>query len=213
MEVDLRFDNEKAVLEAINASERFAKAGLKRAANRAATRLRARATKGIGQQWRLKASYIRSNLQVGRDLGGAPRAYVRARRRPTLTSRFPHRQVYRSRGGKRVKAGISVRIRRGRGPQRIHSGFLVRLKRGKADNAGRMGIAVRTKVLRELGYTVDRGAVGSTGDRQYQILHTTSVLEMFRWQVEQMGLDEEVRAYFLGQVNKEMERAIARARA
>lgn len=213
MEVDLRFDNEKAVLEAIRESERLATAGLKRAANRAATRLRARAVKGIGQQWHLKASYIRSHLQVGRDRGGAPRAYVRARRRATLMSRFPHRQVTRSRGGKRIKAGISVRIRKGRGPVRIRSGFLVRLKRGKQENAGRMGIAVRTKVLRELGYSIDRGSLGEAGSRQYQVLHTTSVMDMFRWQVERMGLDEEVRAYFLEQVNKEMKRAIARARA
>ncbi|PWN56216.1 hypothetical protein [Abyssibacter profundi] len=214
MDVRLAFEGERAVLSALATSERYARAGLRRAANRAASRLRTRAVKGITGEWHLKASYVRGRLHVGQAAGGHANAYVRARRRATLTARFPHRQVYRTRKGRRIKAGVSVRIRRGRGPQRIYSGFLVPLKRGN-QSAGSLGqaIAVRTSVLRRLGKRIDAGSVGGSGARQYQVLHTTSVLEMFREQVERGEVLTDVQRYFLEQVDKEMQRAIARATA
>lgn len=181
--------------------------GMRRAINRAASRLRTQAVKRIGGRVNLKSAYLRERIELFPSTGTKPQATVLARRRPTRLDRFPNRQIRRR--GK--NAGISVRVLKEGGAKRIASGFLVPLKRGRREGAGGFGIAVRTSVLRRLGKTIDKGALGGSGSRQYQVLFSLSLAELMRREIE-TGVLDEVRAYYERQVELEIQRAASRSR-
>lgn len=196
-------------LTQLAATPQLVDAGMRRAINRAASRLRTEAVKRIGRRVNLKAGYLRERIELFPSTTGRPQAAVVARRRPTRLDRFPHSQ--RTRRGR--KAGIAVRVLRGAGARPIPSGFLVPLKRGRNSEpgSGGMGIAVRTSVLRRLGKTIDAGALGNSGSRQYQVLFSLSLAEMMRREIDNGVLDE-TRAYYERQVTAEIARAAARSR-
>lgn len=201
-------------LQALFEVPKLAEQGQRRAANRTASRLRTRSIKGIGEVTFLKAAYVRERIAIRQARPGQPGAALVARRRETRTDRFPYRQVFaRGARGQRVKAGISVRIKRGRPPETIASAFLVPLKRRNAEpGTNGTGIAIRTDVLRQLGQNIDKSSLGGRGSRQYEVLHSSSVRDLFVDQVRNGQGDDALRFYAL-QVETELRRALRRGRS
>ena len=226
MNPNVRILSDGAAVTDLQALPRNVAAGQRRAKNRSATRLRALGTQAIGKLVNLRASYIRERLELRNASTQQPEAEVRARTRQTRMDRFPWRQLRkRGKNGRMRKAGISVRIKRGRAAQAIPSAFTVPLRSGKTDGAGGLGIAVRLSVLMKIsgealgriGYEEDTegfggmGEVGGKGKGKYVILHSTSVRDLFQDVVES-GLGDEIQKYYVGQLNAEMQRALARGR-
>lgn len=200
-------------LRALAEAPRQVAQGQRRAINRTATRLRAQAVKGIGARVNLRAGYLRERLELYRSGPNRPFASVVGRKRATRLDRFPNRQVFeRGKTITRKRSGISVRVTRSGGGKRIVSAFLVPLRRGKEGGAGGFGIAVRVSELARLGIDELAGAQGGSGSRRYQLLYSLSLAQLFQRQLES-GLDQDVIAYYAAQLNAEMRRALARARA
>lgn len=195
-------------LTQLAATPQLVDAGMRRAINRSAARLRSEAVKRIGRRVNLKAGYLRERIELFPSTATKPQATVLARRRPTRLDRFPHRQLRR----KRRNAGISVRVLREGGAKTIPSAFLVPLKRGRKGEPGSngLGIAVRVDVLRRLGKTIDAGALGGSGSRRYQVLFSLSLAELMRREID-TGVLDDTRAYYERQVSAEIARAAARA--
>ncbi|HEU4589375.1 MAG TPA: hypothetical protein VFS13_00590 [Steroidobacteraceae bacterium] len=214
MNLTLQFRGHLLVLEALKNTGQYAAQGQARAINRTASRTRTQAVKRIGKRMFLKAAYLREHIEIRRQaLPTHLQAILRTRARETRLDRFPNKQVYdRAKNGGQKRAGVRVQIKRGRPARLIKSAFMVPVRRGKQDGAGGMGIAVRVDVLRKLGYPVDTGSLGGKGSRKYEVLHTTSIRDLFRDEIEREGLGDELQAYYEAQTDAEIKRAIVRAR-
>lgn len=152
-----------------------------RAINRAATHARAEAGREIPKKVQFRPAYLRERIEIRQARTDRPEAYILARRRGTLLSRFPYRAVQTTKvgqGRKRSGGGIQVTIKTGRPAKVLKSAFLVRLRSGRADGAGAVGIAVRNEVLKRLGIRAE--SEGGHGRRRYSVLHTTSVHDVYR---------------------------------
>ena len=156
-----------------------------RAINRVNRQDLTRIKKDIGQILNLKAGYIAGKLRERKANSTDLEASVSAEKRGILLSRFPHRQLYRSRKGKRRPAGISVKVlKRGRA-QKMRGAFLVPLRNGNGQ-----GIAVREGRSR---YPI-------------RVLHGPSISQVFD-QIRD-GLAPEVQrqleARFLHEINRQL---------
>lgn len=205
-------DDRRAILK-LDAVPKYGAAGVRRALNRTASRLRSRAIAGIRGRLNLKASYLREHINVFNASGTQTSARVVGRRRATRLDRFPNKQVYReNKSGRRIRGGVEVRVFKNKPGAMLYSGFYVPLRSGRKDSANGRGIAVRVSVLRKLGENLDSGSFGGEGDRRYEVLHGLSVASMFDREL-QGPLTPETEAYLAAQVRAEFARAKARNRA
>lgn len=213
MNLTIEVKVDRVRLRQLEGAPKLLDAGQRRAINRAATRLRAQAVKRIAARVNLKSGYLREKLELYKAGPNRPFGSVVGRARGTRLDRFPHRQVTRSGKTARKNAGVAVRVKRGNSARTIKSAFRVPLRSGRTDGAGGFGIAVRTSLLAQLGIDELPGAQGGSGKRRYQVLYSLSVAQLLRQEIERSNLDEEIRAYYADQLDKELRRAVARLRA
>lgn len=111
------------------------------AINKVARAVRADALERIFEQSLLPRSYVRERIVLVRASPGNPEAIIKSPKRGVLLTRYPYRQLYkRGKSGKRIAAGISIRIKPGRAPIRA-PWFVRRLRAGQQSGAGALGIA------------------------------------------------------------------------
>lgn len=172
--IRVAIQNEAEVRRALASIPGRARRAFSNAMNRAGRFGRTEAIRMIGGQVNFPTRYLQQRMELLRARASDLSVTIRARKRDTLLSRFPHQQLYATTGGAlrggrfvktrttRRKAGIAVSVKSGRS-EVLRGGFLVRLKRGKESGAGAIGIAVRRK-----------GAA-----RAFDVLHSTSVHHAF----------------------------------
>lgn len=174
--------NEADVRRALSSVPGRAHRALSNAMNRTGRYARTEAIRQIAARVNFPKRYLQQRMELLRARASNLSITILARRRETLLSRFPHKQLYstaaagnaaprlsRVRGARR-KAGVVVTVKAGR-PRRLRGAFLVRLKRGKDLGAGAMGIAQRLKGAK----------------RAFEVLHSTSVHHAFSDVLPEVG--------------------------
>lgn len=153
--------------------------GIVRARNRTAQFVRTLGQRTVRQRLALPAAYVRDRVLIEQATLAKPTAVVRVPRRQTRIDRFRYRQLTKAgKDGQRRNAGIGVTIFPGEGDV-LPSAFTVPLKQGRTGGAGGTGIAIRLDVLRRLGKNVDNTSTGGDGRRRYEVLHTSSIRDVF----------------------------------
>lgn len=143
-----------------------------------------RAKRAIGQVLNLKAGYIAGKLRERTAAGDRLEASVEADQRGLLLSRFPYRQLYRTRKGQKRTAGFSVKVLKQGKTKKLRGAFLVPLR-----NANGQGIAVRT----------------GGGRYPIQVLHGPSVSQVYTRVKDdlQPQAQTDVEARFLHELDRE----------
>jgi hypothetical protein len=162
--IRVALQNETEVRRALESIPGKARRAFSNAMNRAGRYGRMEAIREISQRVNFPRRYLQQRMELIRARASDLSITIRARKRETLLSRFPNKQLYTTTGAKsgRRKAGIQVSVKRGR-VEVLRGGFFVPLKRGKELGGGAVGIAIR-----------ERGA-----KRAFEVLHSTSVHHAF----------------------------------
>src|SRR5690242_2964117 len=182
--IDIDLDGDVLVRHVLDNLPRRGLHAVVRSINRTATHVKTGAVREIAQRKRFKAAYLRERIEIRNARADRPEAFILARRRGTLLSRFPYRAM---RAGKnRRGGGIQVAVKTGAPATVLRSAFLVRLRSGKEAGVGPMGIAVRNTVLARLGIKPE--SEGGSGSRRYSILHTSSVHDVYSDVLPQLAL-------------------------
>lgn len=118
----------------LNGIRKGADRALMRALNKTVTKSKTRSSQEIRKQVNLKASYVKGKLTIKRAAISKLSARITANRRGLLLTRY---------GAKKVKAGVTVKVKRNGERKLLRGAFLIRLRRGSIDNAGAIGVAYR----------------------------------------------------------------------
>ncbi len=172
--IRVAIENEAEVRRALASIPGRARRAFSNAMNRAGRFGRTEAIRMIAARVNFPKRYLQQRMELLRARASDLSVTIVARKRDTLLSRFPHRQLFATTGGVarggrfartrsvRRKAGISVTVKPG-SSKVLRGAFLVRLKRGKDLGAGAVGVALRIKGAK----------------RAFEVLHSTSVHHAF----------------------------------
>ncbi len=185
--------------------------GIVRARNRTAQFVRTQGQRTVRKRLALPAAYVRDRILIRQATLEDQTASVRVPRRQTRFDRFRFRELTKAvPGGGRRGAGIAITLHPGE-REVLPSAFTVPLRRGRDEGGGGTGIAIRTEVLRRLGSAVDGSATGGAGRRRYEVLHTSSIRDVFSdgYQTE---IGPKAAAIYQQQTERELANAIRRTR-
>ncbi|WP_281645559.1 phage tail protein [Parendozoicomonas sp. Alg238-R29] len=159
---ELELKGLEAFAQTLDNLNKDSRKNLSRAINYGLRRTRTQASKRIREQIALKAASVNKKLTVGTATPGSLTGHLKTQNRGQPLSSFGARQLYRTskKSGKKVRAGVSVKVKPGASPRKMRSAFFV----------GPM-IAVRT----------------GQGRSAYEVLYGPSVSQVFDNSREEYG--------------------------
>lgn len=162
-----------------------------RGLNRTIEIARTAASRDIRQQLSLPKAYVDGKLKIKRATQTNQESRIDAETRGLLLSRFPNRQLSRTRKGVKKRAGIAVRVKPSGAFKKLPGAFLVPLRSGRTEGGNGLGIAIRLK----------------GNKRKFEVLHGPSVSQAF--QSVRKDITPEVRLRWLATIERELNFALS----